>query len=499
MDDKIPEINMVVYLVANVSGAAKQKVFFLGGHGYTYDRTQEGKKKLAKDVPTSTGYYTNNPQKPNTVVVVEDILTLTVPNARSQMAAAMSGFLEVLKVANSRGMKNLWVVTPHKELELITKMKSAAFSEKDVSVGKHSLTSVEKELGQGIVAELDLINADKERKIFFDFAGSAEGGMGNRDAQRQLEMAEVISTWGFDKDPQLVIVPRKEYENPEADFNKIVSATRWYFETHDAEKFFEEKFGYRVYSFGKVEPDKNYYGKQTPDVTYSRLYTKRPIELLDKLFKFTCNRIDNPDGYLSAGDLNHVVSKDTARLVDTLPGLPQKHQLVSPFIKQNGRPVLIELMKPTMMSYRIRDFLVGMDVMMKAYLEKDENNVFGRNKFYDITDQIYVKEVNGKGVTKLKIHPDFNQLRTSIKVNVEHRNAIKPVPIMLSVGYDIPERNAFNSVEDPSVKVWVMVDTSNDMGMRYSTLVATEEFIYLHTSAIANLRVLTLGELGRKA
>jgi hypothetical protein len=499
MDDKIPEINMVVYLVASVTEVGKRKHYFLGGHGYTYDRNQEGKKKLAKDVPTSTGYYTGNPQKPNTVVVVEDILTLVVPNAHTQMEAMLKGFWEILHHANVKGLKNLWVVTPHKEMELISKIKAPLLSEVDPQVGKHTLNNTEKTLAQMVVIEMEQITSDKDRKLFFDFTGSAEGGMGNRDAQKQLDLAEVISQWGYDKDSKLIVQSRKDYENPEVDFNKIVSASRWYFESHDPEKFIEEQHGYRVYNFGKVEPDKNYYGKLTPDVTYSKLYTKRPIEILDKLFNFTVKRIENPDGYLSAGDLNHVVSKDVARLVDTVPAVPVKHQLVSPFVKQNGRPVLIELIKPTMMSYRIRDFLVGMDVIMESWLKKDENNVFGHAKFYNITDMIYVKEVNGKGVTKLKVHPDFNQLRSTIKVNVEHRNSIRPVPILLSVGYDIPERNAFNSVEDPNVEVWVVTDTRNELGLRYSTLVVTEEFIYVHTSAIANLRVLTLGELGRKA
>lgn len=497
MDDKIPEINMVVYLVANVTEVGRRKHYFLGGHGYTYDRSQEGKKKLAKDVPTSTGYYTGNPQKPNTVVVVEDVITLTVPNAHTHMEALMQGLLEILRHVNMHNLKNLWIVTPHKELEMLVKTKLPLLSEPTQTIGKHTLNNAEKALSALIILEMEQIG--KDRKVLFDFTGSAEGGMGNRDAQKQLDLAEVISQWGTDKEARLIVQSRKEYENPEVDFNKIVSASRWYFETHDPEKFIEEKHGYRVYNFGKVEPDKNYYGKLTPDVTYSKLYTKQPIEILDKLFNYTVKRIENPDGYLSAGDLNHVVSKDVARLVDSVPGVPVKHQLISPFIKQNGRPVLIELIKPTMMSYRIRDFLVGMDVIMESWLKKDEHNVFGHAKFYDITDMIYVKEVNGKGVTKVKVHPDFTPLRSTIKVNVDHRNSVKPVPILLSVGYDIPERNAFNSVDDPTVQVLVVTDTRNEQGLRYSTLVITEEFVYIHTSAVANLRVLTLGELGKKA
>jgi len=505
MDDIIPTINMVVYLIANAlepKEGRRKHHYYLGGHGYTYDVNEEGKKKLAKDVATSTGYYTGNKQKPNTVVVVQDIVSLTVPNAHSYIDSLLKGFLEVLKLANERKQKNLWIVTPHKELELISKLQEPAWnvvSGQDVKVGKYTLSKEEIKTGLEVYEQLEILKNDKERKLFFDLPGSAEGGMGNRLAHKQMEIAEISSVWGHEQKPNISVMSRKEYENPETDFNKIVSASRWYFETGQFEKFYDLLHGYRVYSFGKVEPDKNYYGKITPDVTYSKLYTLTPITLLDKMFEFTAKKIANPDGYLSAGTLNNLTSKDVARMLDTIPAVKEDNNLVSPVTKGNGKPVLIELISPVLMSYRIREFLDTMDIVLESFLKKDENNVFGDTKFYNITDMIYVKETNGKGITKVKLHPDFNQLKTTFKVPVEHRNAVKPVLLTLSVGYDLPERNAFNSVEDPDVEVWVAVDSRNAQGMRYCTLVKTNDFIYVHTSAGANLRVLSEAELGRKS
>lgn len=497
MDDKIPAINMVVYLIANVVKVGRQKCFHLGCHGYTYDRNVEGKKKLAKDVPTTNGYYTGNPQKPNTVVTVEDILTMTVPNGNSYVDVLVKGLLGLLKLANTNNYQNILIVTPHKEAEELLKLKALllvkGYKFGDVTLTDHEVTGLEE-----LLTQHDVIKNDTNRKLFWDFAGSAEGGLGNRDAQRQLDLAEVISVWGFDKEPSINMQPRKEYENPEVGFNKIVSASRWYFDTHQPSKFKELLHGYRSYSFGTVEKDKNYYGKLTPDVTYSKLYTKEPIELLDKLFDYAVKRINNKDGFLTAGDIKQLVTKDVARLIDTVPALPENNQLVSPYTNKGGRAVLIELIKPVLMSYRIRDFLVSMDVALHAFMEK-KDNVYGHMTFYDITDLIYVKEVNGKGVTKLKIHPEFNQLKTVFKVPVKHRNSVNPVPITLSIGYDIPERNQFNSVTDPEVKVWVVTDTRNEQGLRYSTMVTADNWVYAHTSAIANLRVLNLAELGRTA
>lgn len=499
MEEIIPTINMVVYLMTGMSHHTKHHPYFLGGHGYTYDIKEEGKKKLAKDVPTSSGYYAGNTQKANTIVTVQDIVSLTIASRDTQLEALLTGYLSLLEMFGADPhLKNLCIVTKHKELPAVAKFKLDTIKKADeVKMGSYSLNPMERVLLEDLVSRLMWME-ETGRKVIFDLTGAAEGGLGNKEAQKQLDLAEVITQWSFSKEKDLHRVPRKEYENPEIRFNKLVCATRWYFETNDPEKFYEPFHGFRVYSFGKVEPDKSYYGKVTPDVTYSRLYTKAPLDLLDKLFEFTRTKIDNPDGYLSAGDLNNIVSKDVGRLIDQVPAVPAaKNKLVSPFTKQNGKPVLIEMVNPVMMSYRVRDHLVSLDIILEAFMNRNENNVCGYSTFYDITDMVYVKEVNGKGVEKLKLNPEFTQTRETFKVMVTHPNSKKAVPIKLSVGYDMPDRNSFNSVEDPNVKVWCVTDTRNQLGLRYSTLVETEDYIYVHTSAAANLRVLTLAELGR--
>jgi len=502
MEEIIAKVNMVVYLIAgflDIPGAKRKREYFLGGHGYTYDLTQEGKKKLAKDVATSNGYYTSNLQKANTVVVVEDILSLIVSNSHSQLEAILRGFERVLRefVVHGSPYKNLCVIAPYRELEMVLKLKRSQLEKDDFKFGTHIPSLVERELLEECLRHLEDMARD-DKKIIIDLPGAAEGGAGNRDAQRQADLGEAATMFGNSVMADLAVIPRKVYENPESDFNKIVEGSRWFSETKETETFFKLNEGYRVYSFGKVEPDKNYYGKVTPDVTYSKLFTKRPITLLDKLYSLTAKKINNPSGYLSAGDLNNIVRKDTARLIDTFPAVPSKNDMVSPITKQNGRAVLIELISPVLMSYRVREFLVGIDVIFNAFMKRDADNKFGYTTFYDITDQVYLKEVNGKGVTKLKLQPDFTQLKQIFKVKVEHPKAVQPVEITLSVGLDIPSRNSFNSVEDPNVKVWVMTDTRNDTGIRYATVVETEEFIYILTSAAAGLKVLSLDDLGMK-
>lgn len=167
-------------------------------------------------------------------------------------------------------------------------------------------------------------------------------------------------------------------------------------------------------------------------------------------------------------------------------------------VGSNEEPVLIELIDPPMLSYRVKECLFNLDVVFDSFINKNGNNKHKVTTFYDITDMIFLKEENKKGEVKIKIHPDFKQNTPSFKVNVEHPNAVKKVPVILGIGYDIPERNCLNSITDPNVEVWLAVDTHNQKGLRYCTVVKADDYIYVHTSGIANLRVLSLAELGQK-
>lgn len=496
-EEKSTAMNLVVYMNARSLQRGKKHLHYLGGHGYSYTIANEGKKKLAKDVATTSGYYTANNQKANTVVVVDDILGLIVPHTDTLFQAVVLGFQAVLDLFLQPGseFKNLCMITPHKELQDVFKFNTDN-AKVGVRIGRIELTKEDVEVLKEVLITIERFK-DLDSKVVFDFAGSAEGGTGNKQAHKMMEIAEVVTLYGNDKDVEIGLTPRKIYENPETDFNKMVSASRWYYENVNSELFYDLKHGMRKYCFGKVETDKNYYGKLTPDVTYSALYTKEPITLLDKLYEFSRRKIDNPDGYLLAGDLNHLTSKEVARMIDTHPAIREGNNLVSPVTKQNGKPVLIELIQPVLMSYRIRDDLNAMDFLLDAFKAKDENNVFGYSTFYDITDLIYTKETNKKDVVKVKLNPDFNPLKAVFKVPVKHPKAVKDVTLMLNVGYDLPERNSFNSVECPNVKVWVVTDTRNTTGVRYCTLVETDDWVYIHTSAAANLKVLSLAEQGR--
>lgn len=487
--------NVIIYALGGEVELKKSKTRgFLGCHGYTYDIDVKGKKSLAKDVPTTTGYCVDKSH--GTVVIPEDVVSLVVSDRCDQLMAVLDGMLELFEnFLKNDDIKNIGIISKFHYLEKLLSLDLSNKSEGELKVGKLVLDDEH-------IFKLEDLQAIHKRlmvksKFWFNYDKSVEGGLGMRSANEQSALAEIITVWGTEPETTLTYTPQKAFWNPDTDFNKIVCGTRWFFNTIKKDDFYSLVDGYRRYDFGKLDK-KKYYGKITPDVTYSSLFTKTPIELLDKLFNFSHARSKNPKGLLLAGDLQYVKSKAVGRLIDSYPGTLKGKDIVMPFtVSGTENPTLIELIDPPGLSYRISEVFDDLNVILKAFLNRDADNRYGKlHSFINITDKIYVEEINGKGVKKLKMSPNFKQSTLSLRVDATHSKAVKPVPLILSVSYDLPTRNALNSVEDVDVEVWVNVEESDEKCLRYRTITVTNDWIYIQTSAGANVRVLNTAELG---
>ena len=473
-------MNIVYYIVS--SFIKDKNVGLSGGHGYSYDPGNESKRKLQKDVPTVYGYYVNGNYQ-NIAVDQIDIYNGRILNQPNEVDAYLT-HLELII--------NKWLEEKkdgNKLLVISNCVKAHKMLEKNKCPDQYNA-----ELFKRVYALIQ----EHKKDIIHDIEYYAKGGEGPKTAHKQLELAIALADL---PNPDAVTLDKmdvKEYKNPEIDFNKLVTATRWYFNTGDKSTFHDvDEQGYRHYTFGRVDPDKNYYGKATPDVYYSALYTKTPIKVLDKLFAFCQKNKPNPYNIMAAGNLNHIKSKEIARVIDTIPGTFGKKELVAPMTLGNNEGAnLVEFIDPPGLSYRIRDFHAKLDAIFRFWRKRDENGCYQKHKFIDITELFFIKDPKGKW----KIHPDFTNNTLKMPVSIEAPGCIKPVTINLSMKFDTPERNALNSlivnkVED--IKVFLALDFSDDSGVSYCTIVHTPEFDYIHSNSIANLRVYSLKELGK--
>lgn len=506
---KVLKKNMVVYIGADTTtfkatrNKPEYKEFHSALHGYTYDPEKDGKKQLKKNVPATMGYWTSTTTTSGTVVVQEDIVSGYSSSCTNEWEAWVS-VLEQLR-SYIESVKTEIVVEKKEEIEHEVEWSRILF----IPNGPFFYRVMEITAGrkdqcpdgiydrivalQGFFKPLMPTTKDTDLRVQL-----VKGGLGAKRLYEELGLAGVMTLWGPVPECYITAQPLKSYENPETGLPKIICGNRWYFRTGKGTDYWEEIEGHRRYQFGKVEKGKHYYGKLTPDVTYSALFVKEPVPYFDKLFRFTEERTENPRELMCTGNMQYVTSKGVARLIDAYPGVRKGKDLVVPFVVGTKEdPTLIELIDPPGLSFMIVESMDRIDRTFTCWKQRNEDNCFGDlQEYVDITELFYSKEEDKKGNVKVKLAPNFKANETVIKYTAKHPKAVCPVPIMLSIGYDVPDRNCFNSVTCPDVKVWLNLDYSNARCLIYRTIIETADWVYVYTSAAANVRVLNKKELG---
>lgn len=501
--------NMVVYIGVGMTTfpatrkRPEKKLLHAALHGYTYDPAEEGKKQLKKNVPATMGYWTSSTTTNGIVVNQQDIVSGYASSCATEWDAWVTVLEQLQKYVTS--ITKEIRIEKKEEVEYDVEWSRILFiPDSPFFYRVMELTKSRAEgCPEGIWERIEALQTffkpyipiikDTDVKVAF-----VKGGIGAKRLAEELGLADVMTLWGTQAEAYVTALPLKQYENPETGLPKVISGNRWYFRTGAGTDYWEAIEGCRRYQFGKVEKGKHYYGKLTPDVTYSALYVNEPISYFDRLFRFTEERTENPRELMCTGNMQYVTSKGVARLIDTYPGVRKGKDLVVPFVVGTKEdPTLIELIDPPGLSFMIVESMDRIDLTYKCWKNRDEENRFGTmQEFVDITDLFYVKETNKKGDVKLKLNPNFKPNELVIRYTAHHPKAVCPVPLMLSVGYDVPERNSFNSIEDPDVKVWLNLDFSNDRCLIYRTIIETKDWTYVFTSAAANVRVLNKKELG---
>lgn len=470
-------MNRVYYIVGKALD--KLKSGLTGGHGYCYDINNPGKKRVQKDVATTYGYFVNADHQTDSVIVDHYLSGRTIAG---EIGTAFLKHLELIlrQHIDENGSKLLIVTSMPK----LTKSFIAGNAFKDSD--------------EGYFKEVYKLYEDNKSNIIFDLTLYPKGGLGPKYAHNQLRIAEMLMEMKPKGEAVLNKLTEKEFSNPDVELNPLVTASRWFFNTGDASKFYDTSVeGYRHYCFGRVEPDKNYYGKATPDVYYSILYTKEPLGLLDRLYDFCKDSINNDLNRLFAGNLNNIKSKDVSRTISDIPGEFKGNELISPMkIGSNDSPCLVEYLNPPGLAYRVTNFIEYLGDLFKAFKKRDIDPERKKVQFKDITD--YFFDFSDK---KPKLKNEFSNTTIKIPIPVECPGCVMPVKINLSVSYDCPNRNSLasllkNKVED--IKIYLALDFNDPAGVSYCTIVSTPDFEYIHSNSISNLRVYSLKELGRQ-
>lgn len=145
-------------------------------------------------------------------------------------------------------------------------------------------------------------------------------------------------------------------------------------------------------------------------------------------------------------------------------------------VRTLGKAPIVDVLDPPLISARTFDCVAALKAILMAY-RTDEMASFEQT---DITDVLYSREVvtkKNKEVTEVALKPEYNVGFSALKVtvNVKTPNGKLNIPITMTLGIDIPDRNTLKRLEADNIKVVVLTWSDAPDVFRYATVIQYKE------------------------
>lgn len=484
-------------LVLYTDGGARPNPGFAGWglHGYSYplvDTDKRKKKKLVTGVPTKVGYYVDQKVKDDDVVRPERIyefaggISTQGTNNQGEMTATLNGLqLALAENAHSVNIISDSEYTGKGIREGIPKWKKDDWKTK----------TGEDRPNKDIWIKLDSVVQqlkDRGTQVEISWIKGHNGHKGNSEADSQATKGVYLAK-KQDFTPVCNTYEFADYDKSNHGISPLAFTTRWFYNS-EREDFFERNpEGFRVYYLGRQPDDKEYYGKPTPDVTFSVMWSKAGEPILDKLFNYSQRHLPNPKGNLCVGNLQRIklASQHRDLVGDAQPVYDLRDGV---YLVNTSDEVVLEVRNPPGISYRVMECLHSVETILReAYHGRTSEQL----RFQDVTSTFFTeKEVKGKKV--YEVRKDITPITKYVDVMVDYPGAVKPVKTRLTLELDCPSRSVFNAIKGEEPQVLLFISKEGSGGYRYGTIIKTNTDWSATASVHANLRVLSLEELGRK-
>lgn len=284
--------------------------------------------------------------------------------------------------------------------------------------------------------------------------------LGNNLADKLATIGVMASTSGESRIEVKTHLPEK-YWKVDADIHPMITHRRLYFNTLRYTHIPGE------YYLGDHGKDDELLGRRMSDGSYAVIRISEPDPVIELVKKYQTEKSGDMDAIVMVR-LDELFSKETYPYILEYG----QHGLVRPTDKRldlyglSKEPLTREL-RPQRLAGRAIEILST----LKDILDKYQSNKLDNMVVQDITDLFYTKEVIKKKKTEeieVKLRTEIGSGFVSMPVNCELES--KSYKIVLTLGIDIPKRNSLKSMEDPNIKVKLLVWKESDLCYRYATV-----------------------------
>lgn len=283
------------------------------------------------------------------------------------------------------------------------------------------------------------------------------------------------------------------YWSPKVNTNRLLGKSAWYFSSDPREETYLTDDGRYVYLMGSHGPEDKLLGKRTSDSSYSVAYLKEKDVILEAVRKRQVELSDVSNvviGYHDKIKRPNVFS-DISKYGGIYLITDSKTAKSSTDLITASNVRITKEMRTPGLAWRAIDTLQSLDDRLDSFVKNKDALLEGslsNNYAFDITDTIYLTEVNKKGKTVMSLRKDITQQDKYI--NFECKLDDNQLTTKLLFDMDLPSRNVLSALaSDNNVKVYALVWLDGN-AYRYVTVVENMEDIAIFSSVYSNYKMI---------
>lgn len=322
-------------------------------------------------------------------------------------------------------------------------------------------------------------NKDSGMKIRFKWVRGHAGNEGNEIADDCATRGKILARNNETEGFETVIDSDKPVKPKTPERNHMINCPRWFFMGSTGQ--LRSQDGRHVYHTGFSDKDDEYPGKPISDAYQSVVFLKEPEPVLDALR-------DYQDSLL--GGANHPIIARVDNITkpviynELLEGGFRFLNVVGKFknLTSHTKLPITRAARPPGLAYNLMELFRDLELKLEAYIAGE----LGEGTTYtDITTEIYDVNDNPK---KTKILPSIDTSVKLLETSVTHFPD-RPMKLTLTLGLDLPKRNALAKFSKLSPKVGILTWTESKSSFRYATIVETADDIGIYAAGYSNVRI----------
>lgn len=460
-----------------------------GIHGYTYAETPPDKGTgNSKCIPTAKGYVDPEEKATATLVTLESYIdgvggvAPAHSSNQTELTATIKGMEYILErqFAHSQIYSDSMYVIDGVNRFIDRWQKNGWKNAEGETISNKRLW----ERALGLMETL----TEKRQTLEVLWIRGHNGNFGNEQADGYARRGNVLgrkkSEYTFIKE-----TPAQGYWNKKADFNRLLSCGRWYFQTTDDDYMTAD--GKTIYYIGD-HGDAEAPGKRNADNALTVLYLKES-DLVLELLRSQARDLDTRRiGSVMIGRLDTILNPSfyTEVLSHGTLFLDWTERRKDVFTASK-KPVLEEQSPPGLSFIQI-ETLQSLQRKLDGYLAQDPG-IF----VTEITDLLYDLEDKKTGPVK-KIKKDLTQSTRYLDVKARYCTApvkdiaaghaikIEQKTIRLIMGMDLARRNTLSNIANDEVKVSVVTWRESEQVIRFATVIETKHGVGIWSGIDAN-------------